>query len=301
MTHIQCFDYQNLTNKEGDLDRPGTLISINNLYETVSNDFSSNEFINELKKEMSLALNFNIEKHLEIRINNKKIEKKNIEFLTSKTSSPSVKTIKLKYNKKDVVVKIVTGLGEPKPSEAGWYVYCNDRLVLEADKSYVTGWKENKDDATNILKYHNQYAMFRGVVLYYCDDSKALPMTTTKTGIDTGHSSFKQIRPDMLTAMKQVTSFLGKIDKKEIRDNFVANSNLTPVYRIVNIDQSIYSERFKAPTISGLNKSVNEFTSISYKKETILVEKVKTFLNVSTNKEIGMKTFDFFVKINEID
>jgi len=30
------------------------------------------------------------------------------------------------------------GIGEPKLS--GWYIYCNNRLVLEADTSSITGW-----------------------------------------------------------------------------------------------------------------------------------------------------------------
>lgn len=73
------------------------------------------------------------------------------------------------------------GLEKQTPEMAGWYIYCNDRLVLEKDKTNLTGWEGKRIGESNIQKFHHIYAMFRGIVFFSSDDAKALPMTTTKT------------------------------------------------------------------------------------------------------------------------
>jgi len=45
------------------------------------------------------------------------------------------------------MVEVFAGISdENNPSrEAGWHVFCNGRLILDADKTYRTGWGD-KDD-----------------------------------------------------------------------------------------------------------------------------------------------------------
>lgn len=272
----------------------GTVIRVTNLYSNIASDYSDNVFLSDLEKEISLALNFSILKGLSITLNKKTITGKDISFLWSNNLKPYHKKVDL--SAEHVTVNIYCGIGEPMPGVAGWYVFCNDRLVLEADKSYTTGWKEDKEDESSILKYHNKFAMFRGVIMFDSKDSSKLPMTTTKTGIDSGHPVFKASRPEMLFAMKQVINYLNKIDDKDIRDNLVANA-VTKRIDEVKADKSI-TAKFVAPTVNSITKQSNPFVSISYKKETAIVERIKEYLNVSTNREVGEKTFDYFVNMN---
>lgn len=274
----------------------GTIIKVTKLYPNISSDFRDNVFLNDLEKEISLALNFSILKGLKVILNKRIVEQKDISFLWSNELKPYYKKIDIPNEK--VQVRIYCGIGEPMPSVAGWYVFCNDRLVLEADKSYTTGWKEAKEDESSILKYHNKFAMFRGVVMFDSIDSSKLPMTTTKTGIDSGHPIFKAVRPEMLLAMKQVLNYLNKIDEKEVRDNLVANSNTKRIDEIKQSEKGM-TPKFLAPKVESLNNLSNEYTTISYKKETKVIEKLKEYLNVSTNREVGEKTFDYFVNMNK--
>lgn len=278
------------------LSSDGTIITVTSLHKNVSSDFSGDTFLNDLEKEISLALNFSILKGLELKVNGKPIQRKDISFLWSNDLKPFYKKIEVQ---KDVEAKIYCGIGEPMPSVAGWYIYCNDRLVLEADKSYTTGWKEEKEDESSIIKYHNKYAMFRGVVLFDSKDSSKLPMTTTKTGIDADHPIFKSTRPEMLLGMKQVLGFLSKIDDKEVRDNIVVNSTNKNIEEVRSLDKEM-SPKFVTPTINTPRENLG-FVSISYSKDRQTVEKVKELIGASTNREVGEKTFEYYVNMNKRD
>lgn len=275
----------------------GTYITVTELYSSIASDFSDDVFLNELEREISLALNFSLLKGLKVKLNNKPIERKDISFLWSKSLKPFFK--ELKIPKEEVNVKIYCGIGEPQPSVAGWYIFCNDRLVLEADKSFTTGWKEAKEDESSIIKYHNKFAMFRGVVIFDSQDSSKLPMTTTKTGIDAGHPIYKASRPEMLTAMKQVLSYLNKIDDKQFRDDLVSNSDKKNVDEIRKETKTL-SSKFLAPAVT-VGKSNGDLISVSFSKPKKVVEKLKNYMNVSTNREVGENTFDYFVNMHKKD
>ncbi|WP_461451638.1 ATP-binding protein [Mucilaginibacter sp.] len=275
----------------------GTVIIVNNLYDNIASDFGDNVFLNDLEKEISLALNYSILKGLEIDLNKKVIIRKDISFLWGDHLKPYFK--KIPIVKENVVVSIYCGIGEPLPSVAGWYIFCNDRLVLEADKSYTTGWKEAKEDEGNIIKYHNKFAMFRGVVMFDSPDSSKLPMTTTKTGIDAGHPVYKAARPEMLFAMKQVLGFLNTIDDRQVRDDIVANAKPRRIDEVRQSEKSL-SPKFVAPKPAAAERN-REWASISYSRKSSVIEKLKEIFNVSTNREVGEKTFDYYVNVNKTE
>lgn len=276
------------------LDEDGTIITVTKLYENIQSDFRSNFFKNDLAKELSLALSYSLLKGLRVTVNDKLIERKDITFLESDDIKPLFKKIEVD----GVEIKIYAGIGSPSPSNAGWYIFCNDRLVLEADKSYITGWKESREDSDNIIKYHNQYAMFRGAVFFDSEDSKKLPMTTTKTGIDSDHSIFKSTRLEILTSLKQVINYLKKIKDKDERDLIVSNSYEVDITELRK-NENNYSDKFIYPTSKSSIKQ-QRFTTISYSIERDLVDKLKDYIGVSSNKEVGEKTFEYFIKMNEI-
>lgn len=58
--------------------------------------------------------------------------------------------------------------------EFGWYVVCNDRVILLHDKTQKTGWTTN---------WHNEYAGFVGWVHFRSKDPSLLPWNTKKSDI----------------------------------------------------------------------------------------------------------------------
>ncbi len=273
----------------------GTVITISDLYPTISDELCNREFQAKLSRELGLALSYSILKNLEIRINDQPINRTDISFL----EKDGLKPLYIQKTISDVDVRIYAGVGSYSPSHAGWYVFCNDRMVLEADKSFTTGWKETKEDEGNIIKYHNDYAMFRGAIFFSAKDSSKLPMTTTKTGIDSDHPVFKSARPTMLTAMKQVINFLKKLEDKDEGESIINDSEKIEIMEIKDHVKN-YSETFTFPTTKA-QKEANKYVGISYKKDKAKVEKLKDFLGVSANGEVGSITFDYYCKMNEID
>ena len=92
-------------------------------------------------------------------------------------------------------------IGEPKKS--GWYIYCNDRLVVEADETTMTGW-----GLSSIPKWHVNHVMFRGILYLDSQETMNLPLTTTKKGIDTTSEIYKAILPRMKDAMINILDSL---------------------------------------------------------------------------------------------
>ncbi|WP_026776287.1 ATP-binding protein [Polaribacter sp. Hel_I_88] len=286
----------NITKEKSKLNgEDGTAITVSKLYENIKIDFKSTEFIAKLKKEVSLALSYSILKNLKIEVNNSLIERTDITFL----EKDGLRPLQVSKEINGVEIKIYAGIGDYFPNKAGWYIFCNDRLVLEADKTFTTGWKENRSDDGSIVKFHNDLAMFRGAVFFDSDDSSKLPMTTTKTGIDLDHPIYKTIRPFMLTSMSQVIRYLRKIEDKEEGQTIINNSTPVNITEIRD-NKTLYTKDFVFPKTKA-HKTANKFVGISYKKEKDLVEKVKDNLGISSNKEVGSLTFDYYFNMNELE
>ena len=134
----------------------GTSISITNLNSEVGNLFADEGFLTTLADNIQKLLNFSLQKGLTIHLNGKPLSGKRVELLLSNNTTP--------YHIEGIInnvrYKLIAGLGgigEPKLS--GWYIYCNNRLVLEADTSSITGW-----GVQPIPKWHINYVMFRGIL-----------------------------------------------------------------------------------------------------------------------------------------
>lgn len=92
--------------------------------------------------------------------------------------------------------------------EAGWTVACNDRVVIWKDKTRLTGWGE-----ATVPNYHGQFIPITGIVLLHSKDSRKLPLTTTKRGIDASSTVYSVVKDMMREATKHLTNFTNKWKK----------------------------------------------------------------------------------------
>ena len=88
---------------------------------------------------------------------------------------------------------------------AGWTIICNDRVVVAADKSRMTGWGE-----AGVPAYHSQFTALAGVVVFRSNDPLKLPITTTKRGVDQNSELYGQIKEVMREALKHFTGYTNK-------------------------------------------------------------------------------------------
>ncbi len=84
---------------------------------------------------------------------------------------------------------------------AGWTVVCNDRVVLSNDRTVKTGWETG-----GVPRFHTQFSSIAGIVEFHSKDTRQLPVTTTKRGIDTG----KDIYLRTLSKMQEATKWFTK-------------------------------------------------------------------------------------------
>ncbi|MBI3233470.1 MAG: hypothetical protein HYZ42_05425 [Bacteroidetes bacterium] len=194
-----------------ELEEDGTTIIVQRLKDAVKQDFKSSHFIKQrLIDEIQRILSYSIERGLQLTVNNIELEAKPIELLVASNLRPYY----LEENINKVNVRIYAGIGPPDPNDAGWYIFCNDRLMVEKDRTNLTGWEGSEKffGDTGVQKFHNKVAMFRGIVFFSADDSSLLPMTTTKTGIDINSTLYKTVRSKMINAMKMVLACINKLE-----------------------------------------------------------------------------------------
>ncbi len=120
----------------------GTIIIVTDLRSDVKEQFQNENFIKKLYSEIELENLYNIYKGLRIQINKHKLKPRKLELLTS----PDFRIAywKNEYSEK-MTVEIFAGISHPSLEDGGWYIFCNDRLVVGPEQTEVTGWTGRKN------------------------------------------------------------------------------------------------------------------------------------------------------------
>lgn len=286
----------------------GTKIKINKLYYGVANSFNSNVFINSLITKVRRRESYPIGKGLKITINDLPIQQDNVELICDSKMAPYVKTITYKTdNAQEVVIRIVAGItkrnessGQWEPDKAGWYIYCNNREIVSADKSQLTTWYTEDG-----VKFHNKYAGFRGMIFFNSVFPELLPWNTSKNNVDASSAVFQFALAEVKNAFDKVKKELDKLDGLEdeqkakvanilqrlnaVQVNFYSSGAMQHTYALNSID--------RITEIAEIEPVVN----VSYKVEKKTFEKVKELLKVSSAKDVGKETFNFYCMMEGID
>lgn len=282
------------------LDEDGTTIEVTDLKEDVKILFGNEDFLISLNNCITKMLCFSLTKGIKITLNDKLLIGKSPELFVSENSRPYY----MEGNIDDVHYKIVAGLGKiGEPKLSGWYVFCNNRLVLESDQTSLTGWGVN-----SIPKWHIDYVMFRGFVFLDSQETSKLPLTTTKKGLDASSIVYRKVLPHMRNGMIRVTAFLKAITglKEEANDyrKLIADTSKKMDIESIRLYKSdiVGEKSFIAPVL--------DLQRIAEKKDTVRVaydvnkktaEVAKSNADVSSYKELGKTTFNYYIKMEGID
>jgi hypothetical protein len=268
------------------LEEPGTVISVTGLFPGISEQFALEKFRTDLATEIGRRHQAFIGRGLELSINGKGITGREPSFrepagMTSAyvRQPPGGRAAKL-------ATRIYCGLSERSPRDAGWYVFCNDRLVLGPDKSDETGWGVRR----GLPRYHNQYAHFRGYVFFDSDDPRLLPWNTTKMGLDLGAPAYRAARNTMFTVMQPVIKYLNDVKAVRGEDKLEESIDRSPVVKLNSLKQS---DVFVGPRVRAEGPGP-ELQKIQYWKPVSAINRVKRALGVTTLTAVGEETFDYF-------
>lgn len=274
----------------------GTKITIKKLYPGISIALTSNQFINELIRKVQSEASYEISKGLIININKTPVSKK---FLSIVKDS-NIKPYKYTFKNDSIKVIVIAGIAnKTKPELAGWYIYCNGREIVSADKSNITTWDN---------KYHNDFAAFRGFVFFNSLKPELLPWNTSKTGIDTSSNIYQTIKPHMKSAFDTVTGELKKIYRdmeEEERGTMLAYISDRKAIDI-NYDSALKLRNNSVLKFVDSCKPLPKAEArISYSKPKSEVDAIKANIKNKSkkpisNKEVGSITFDYYCDMEGI-
>lgn len=283
---------ENMNNSEEDT---GTKIEVTDLNMEIAAELNSVEFEKEVIEHIQRRVGLDIAYGITIIVNDKALVGNNISLIDNE----EIKPIKEEYQDGEINVKILSGIAPREgktypPEKAGWYIYCNGRLVVAADKTSLTTWKDMENKSSGIV-FHNNYAGFRGIVYFSSKQPEKLPWNTTKTGLDETSLVYLRAREKMLEIFKIVRNILDDIRKNtEDKDDGIEETIAKMHGTEMTIENVNKVKENRVVNIKNVSVITAPNVTINYKKPKEEAEKLKRVLGVKSYREVGEKTFEYY-------
>ena len=284
--------------EEGDT---GTTIEVEPLHPSVADDFGLTQVIGHLRTDLQLRHQAALEKGLSIKVNGERLVARPPVLLVSDLINPIHRQRQLPANGGEVELLLYAGLvggrdedrdeGEGdqfRASEAGWYLFCNNRLLLAADRTSVTGW------GIGAAAYHPQYRQFRGYVYLWADDSALLPWNTTKTGVDQDSRVYRLAYGEMENALRAVQAVVNraKKERQERADDQRPLVTALQQARELTLDLVPRSDLMIVPP--PLTVPAPDVQRIAYSVPRQQYNGAKDVLGAESGSDVGRRTFQYF-------
>lgn len=284
----------------------GTDIHVDVLHDQVAVDFGLNETGGRLRQQVSLQHQEALAAGLRIDINGTRLRPSIPSLLVSEEIQPINYSFDIPVNGSMVSTRIVAGIAEAEgqddrdegeaesfrePPEAGWYVFCNDRLVLAADKSPLTGW------GRVTAAYHPQYRRFRGYAFLQARDSSLLPLNTTKTGLDEDSPVFRSLQQAMFSSLSSVAAVINRL-KTEVQQKPEGSRPLTEAFEEAsdtNLKSLPVSKQFDVPPPPPHSKPRPSLVTVSYKADRRDMKHAMEYSGLSSASKVGQLAFEFYL------
>ncbi|MDE0334108.1 MAG: hypothetical protein OXI64_04050 [Defluviicoccus sp.] len=280
----------------------GTEITIKKLTQETKNRIRSGTFESNLTKAIGESYSLFLKKFVIVRFNNNEIPPVTMPI----ANSAEVSTSLTKENIGNVEVTLVAGLqsldgDDWRGGTAGWYIICNGRIVVFADRTSLTGW------GVSLPIFQPKHRGFIGIALFMSTDPEALPWTTTKRGVNAESEVFQAIKERMIADSRPVISFLDKryasvpvssenTDDLEVKDKTLQEALLpAPVNKLFGDTPRRFS------TVKRISQKTKT-TSVQFRTDTKDIERARRAignLRLAAGK-VGLHALNYFLD-NEAD
>lgn len=276
----------------------GVEIVVVNLTSGSASSFGSPAFLQNLRRTIARDYSLHLQRGLQVTLNGAPVAGWAIELRQSDDFIPMRIDYQDEVDGDSVSIEIIGGMAAPPPESIepdeneegdrrfGWYVVCNGRIVLAADKSSVTGWGTEEWP-----QWHYQYAGFIGIILFTAAKAAALPLTTTKRSVDTSSEVYRRARPQMREVSKRWIAYTNQrkqaLEEAKRRENAAVSVPLASVVR-----QAVVT----LPMLVA--KPVEKPANVNYSVPVSRMKKLAKELG-SINmpyRDVGLKTFDYAYK-----
>lgn len=295
-------------------------VSITDLFPGIAEELGNQVFINNLIAKIRRTYPILIRKRVNIYINGYLIVPQEFKLLYGNGFLP----LHRKYHIDNVETELYAGFTNEvtKNDPFGWFVFCNDRLVLDKDVTYRTGWG---GDAPN---YHYPGDNnFLGLIFFRSQNPSSLPWKTTKDDVQLDLGLYRQAQVDMRQITQKFVGVIRSADRAKDQDDETIGKSFfegVPLKPILEINEEqietipdipVYQRTIKSTDdynaeeipiaegeeIRGTERNI-VYSGIQYIKEKDLINKVKKSLKnpFMSNKTVGEKTFDYYVDMEGI-
>ena len=204
-----------------------TKIQISGLKKGVGERFASPDFTKELVRKIGATYALFLKNGVQVQVNGTAVTPL-LPTIATKTFTASRK--RFKQDGVDVLIIAGTTEGADKVPR-GWYIFCNGRMVIEADKTSLTGWGDN------LPAFHSKYNHFVGYAYFRSKDLAALPWTTTKRGINTDSPIYQRALAEMRVEARPILNFLNKLYPSDLEAEGVPERQVLKDARPVTLDK----------------------------------------------------------------
>lgn len=271
----------------------GTEIAINDLREEIRLRVSDPALLRRLRESIARTYSLFLQHLVSVQLNGSSVDGLPIPL----GDSGEVRSAKRVIQLDEVTVELMAGLQPRVDSRwemdsAGWYVLCNGRVVVSADKTDLTGW------GTVGPQFNPKHRGFVGVAFFFSENPSLLPWTTTKRGLNREAKVYQLARREMVAQARPVLSFLNgmypsETPEEQIEERLLADTvRRTPLHEIAS--------RADAPftPVRAVSTAAPAMTSVQFKVRKTDVDRVRKCLGKLrwSNGQVGAYTFEYFLK-----
>lgn len=284
----------------------GTKIEITRINSAVSKLLGSETLEKNLRDNISRTYALFVGRFVDVRVNGTLVHADPIPL----SEGAAVENARERITDGDVDVLIVAGLQarDPKRDEwngetAGWYVLCNGRTVVTADRSKLTGWGAG----TLPLWHSGKFRAFIGVICFNSSNALRLPWTTTKRGLNQESAIWQRAKVRAEVLGKQVTSFIDSLYRPDDdeKPNIPALQESLSAADVRDIAKQIDDDpkpfKATAPKIRATKK--DKVVTVSFPADRKDVDAVKLYLRNTrmSNAKMGKQIFKYFMSAHDIE
>lgn len=291
----QNWDFD-IVDDEG-LEETGVEIVIQDLTSATRVSFGNPAFAQELRRTIARDYLIHLNRGLVVMVNDQPV----IALPIALSESTEYAPVRLQYTDEvegeDVSIEIIGGMASAPPENLepsdeadyekrfGWYIACNGRIVLAADKTGVSGW-----GTSDWPQWHPQYAGFIGIVIFSAANAKALPLTTTKRSVDVSSEVYLRARPRMRDISKKWIAYTNA--RKQAMDDAKkmeqeASETVVP-FQKVEVKPTI---TLPSLTPRSGQRRANVNYSVSVRRMKKLAQEMGN-INMPY-RDVGLKSFDY--------
>lgn len=264
----------------------GTRIAISELHDDVLRRIDDGLFLQQLRDRIARTYSVFIGRVVEISLKGTKIPKESFDIGKNYASE--------KFKSDGVSCNITAGIAVSIASRftdrnAGWFVFCNGRAILYADKSPLTGWA-----GAGLPIFQPKHRPFLGTVFFVSPNVEALPWTTTKSSVNEENIIWQEAKRHMVTVARTVIGFLDSRYTQEGTEITPADLRDAAHGKVDVLTAAVAKQRAFSPPTKPPPKEIR----VQYQAKVRDIEKIADYLHRPgmSGTEVGRYTFNYFLK-----